>query len=121
MSTDIFPVSLQRDPAKILESVVSELEMLCEDAALGMSSQLISLHGALLVYNLEGWAQLIPAPSWSLSRRGMLQLRVTRAARRLAGSTNGQPAAAAAMERAARKIEELIHLIDPELRAVCAA
>ncbi len=108
-------------PHEVLESVVSELEWLYADAPLGSGSRLVALHAALLVYNLEGWSELIPSVGLSLHRRGLLEMRVSRAARRLAGPVAGPVGAKLAMERASVRIEELIHLIDPELRVVQAA
>lgn len=111
------------DPAHVLESVVSELEVLLADAPLGASGELVSLYGALLLFNLGGWADLIPTVGLSLNRRRSLEGRVVRAARRVVPTLrDAHPAEAAevAMVVAGAKIEELLHLIDPELRRLAA-
>lgn len=110
------------DPLRVLESVVTELEVLAADAPIGVGGDLVRLFGALLVFGLDGDPSLIPERSFGLGKRRMLEIRVTRAARRLCAAT--PPAASPADEQnvnrdeAARRIEDLIHLIDPELRAV---
>ena len=108
------------DPARILESLVYELESLSADVPFGSTGELIELHGALLVYNLEGRTDLIPATSPSLNRRSMLEFRIARAARRLTKNLRPEVQAYVSVDRAADKIEQLIHLIDPELRSLAA-
>ncbi len=111
------------DPARVLESVVSELEVLLADAPLGTGKELVSLYGALLLFNLGGWSDLLPSVGLSLNRRRSLEGRVVRAARRVVPESAGAhpaEAAEAAMVLAGAKIDELLHLIDPELRRVAA-
>jgi hypothetical protein len=108
------------DPARLLESLVYELESLSADTPLGSAGDLIALHGALLVYNLEGRTDLIPATSFSLNRRSMLEFRIARAARRLTKDLRPEVQAYVSVERAAERIEQLLHLIDPELRSLAA-
>jgi hypothetical protein len=111
------------DPARVLESVVSELEVLASDTPLGMRGDLIELHGALLIFGLGGVVGLLPSAGLGLSTRRMLELRVVRAARRLADRVTGtseHDTASAVLEYAGERIEDLIHLIDPELRSAVA-
>ena len=109
------------DPRRILESVVSELEALRADAPLFAGGDLIDLHGALLAYELGGRAELIPSVNFAFSGRRLLEARVARAAHRIAGRERGHAASAATLVRSAERIEDLIHLIDPDLRVVVAA
>lgn len=122
---DHFPVLPDRlhiaDPRRILESVTSELEALRDFSPSINSAALIELHGALLVYELAGRGELIPSVVSTLSGRRLLEARVALAARRLAGRDRGHHAAANALVRAAHRIEELVHLVDPELAVVAAA
>lgn len=108
------------DPGRILESIVSELEMLCEDTAIGARSDLVQLHAALLVYELDGRVESIPNVGLSFSSRRLLEHRVTKAARRLIGSGSPTLDPDAAVALAAHRIEELLHLIDPDLRVMAA-
>ena len=110
----------QVDPQRVLEIVVSELELLCADTPVSARSDLIDLHAALLVYELQGQAERIPNVSFGLSGRRLLELRVTRSARRLASPTFGAADPDEVVARAATLIEDLIHLIDPELRILAA-
>jgi hypothetical protein len=113
--------AVSASPQAVLESVVSELEVLHLDAPWMMGSDLVALHGALLLFNLDGRAELIPGGSWPLGWRRVTEMRVTRSARRLAGPERGTAAAEAAVERASQLIEELVHLIDADLRMAVAA
>ncbi len=111
------------DPLKVLESVVTELEVLCADTPPLLRGDLISLHGALLAYGLGGDASLIPERSLGLSGRRLLEVRVIRAARRLCGSVArgaDENQSEAVLDAAAQRIDDLIHLIDPELRVSAA-
>jgi hypothetical protein len=108
------------DPARILESLVYEFESLSAEVSPGSARDLIALHGALLVYNLDGRTDLIPATSFSLNRRSMLEFRIARAARRLTKGLRPEVQAYVSVERAAERIEQLLHLIDPELRSLAA-
>jgi hypothetical protein len=111
------------EPARVLESVVSELEVLAADTPLGMRGDLIELHGALLIFGLGGVASLLPSVGLGLSVRRMLEFRVVRAARRLAehaGDSSSHDTAASVLALAGNRIEDLIHLIDPELRSAVA-
>jgi hypothetical protein len=116
-------ISPSIDPARVLESVVSELEVLSADSPLGSRGDLIELHGALLMFGLGGVVSLLPSVGLGLSARRMLEFRVVRAARRLADqatSTSHLDTAVAVLELAAERIEDMIHLIDPELRVAVA-
>jgi hypothetical protein len=101
------------DPQRVLESIIYELEYLLHQAPFGSVRNLIELHGALLAYNLGGQAELLPSASFGLSRRSILEHRVTRVARRVAESGAGNTTAT--MDLAAEVIEQYLHLIDPEL------
>jgi len=106
------------DPQRVLETVVSELEILLHEAPLGCGSDLILLHGALLAYNLEGRADLLPTPSFGWSARSWRERRVVHAARRIIAQESGDNAAA--IDIAAALIARYLHLIDPELAARAA-
>ena len=112
--------TIRIDPDRILESLACEFETISADLPLGCGGDLMALHGALLVYNLEGRVDLIPPTSWSLNRRSMLEHRIARAARRLTRNLRPEVQAYVSVERAAARIEELLHLIDPELRSLAA-
>jgi hypothetical protein len=101
------------DPEVVLESLVSELEYLMVDAPFGAASELIRLHGALLAYNLEGRAELLPHPSFRLTTRSLRERRVVRAAQRIIERGAGD--LSATVELAADEVARLVHLIDPEL------
>jgi hypothetical protein len=101
------------DPQRVLESIIYELEYLLHQAPFGSVHNLIQLHGALLAYNLGGQAELLPSPSFGLTRRSILEHRVTRAARRIV--ERGASNTTATMEIAADVVEQYLHLIDPEL------
>ncbi len=105
------------DPNRILESIVNELELLQTMTPLSGQHELVDLHAALLVYELAGDKALLPNTSFSLSPRRVLEARVVRAARRLvqAGGESNR-----SKELAAQQIEELVHLIDPELQIMAA-
>jgi hypothetical protein len=103
-------------PSRILESIVTELELLCADSPFAARSNLIELHGALLVFELGGQLNLIPSVGFAFNGRRVLEARVARAARRLIGTAHPD----AAVLNAGNTIEELIHLIDPELRLLAA-
>jgi hypothetical protein len=108
------------DPGQILESLAYEFESLSAELPLGFGRDLLNLHGALLVYNLEGRVDLIPPTGFSLNRHQMLEFRIARAARRLTGTLRPEVQAYLSVERAAARIEELLHLVDPELRSLAA-
>lgn len=108
------------DPRRVLESVVTELEMLRHDRPTAAASGLIELHGALLLYGLDGRAELLPSFGFPAPGRRFLEFRVVASARRLARSRRGSGGAAATQELAAARIEQLIHLIDPDLRSAAA-
>lgn len=120
-STDVTEASATLDPRRILEAVVTELEMLRDERPTAAASGLIDFHGALLLYELQGRAELLPAFSFPTPGRRFLEFRVVTSARRLAGKHRGAEAAAFALVLAAERIERLIHLIDPELRSAVAA
>ena len=104
------------NPSDVLEAVVTELEVLTSETAIAIGTDLIALHGALLAYELGGVAEAIPSVGFGMSGRRHLERRVCRAARQLIGSH--QPDVA--IHVAGLLIEELIHLIDPELRILAA-
>lgn len=106
------------DPRRVLESLVYELEVLVHEAPLGSGSDLIQLHGALLAYNLEGRAELMPTPPFGWSTRSWRERRVVHAARRIVEQGAGDPAVTIGI--AADQIARLLHLIDPELAALAA-
>jgi hypothetical protein len=123
MTTRDFPVAIaEADPhtaspaESVVTSLVSELEFLLEDSPVHRT-ELIALHGALLAYEIQGDASLIPVPSLGFGSRRVLTFRVTRAARRLIAESRD---AESAIEVAVQVIEDLIHLIDPELRPYAA-
>ena len=103
------------DPNQVLDTVVSELELLLEEAPLGAVFDLVSLHGALLIYNLEGSVRSLPSPAFGASKRRRLERRVLRAAAKISARCHGD---ASATERLANaEIEARLDLIDPELRS----
>jgi hypothetical protein len=112
-ANDVAPL----DPQRVFDSVVSELECLTHDAAPGIGSDLVELHGALLAYNLDGRAELLPSPTFGLSTRSWRERRVLRAARRIM-TASGDPTAV--LDLADRIIRQRLHLIDPELSAFAA-
>ena len=103
---------------KILESLVSELELMMQEAEPGTRSALIDLHGALLLYELDGRTECIPTVHVGFGVRRILEFRVSRAARRLAATANDP---GSALTRSVEVIEDLIHLIDEDLRTSLAA
>jgi hypothetical protein len=103
-------------PIDVLTSIVTDLELLCADSPLAARSDLIELHGALLVFELGGQAELVPNVGFAFNGRRVLEARVARAAKRIIGTASADLAVA----NAASTIEELIHLIDPELRLLAA-
>ena len=69
------------DPRRVLESLVCELECLLDDAPTAATSPFIELFAALLVFNLDGCADLVPSPSIGLSGHALRTWRVARSAR----------------------------------------
>jgi hypothetical protein len=110
--------SAQLAPGRILESLVSELEILRSESNPSDSGLLIELHGALFLYELGGDLDRLPTLGFSLSSRRLLERRVVLAARRLGRRGIESSVHRQNMERANAQIIELIHLIDPELRAL---
>ncbi len=104
------------DPKRILETIVTELELLGVESPLAARSDLIELHAALLVFELGGHVALVPNIGFAFNGRRLLETRVARAARRMIGSLDADSAVALAADT----VEELIHLIDPELRLIAA-
>ena len=104
------------DAKRILETIVTELELLSVESPLAARSDLIELHAALLVFGLGGQLGLVPSVGFAFNGRRLLEARVARAARRLIGSSDADSAVIVAAET----VEELIHLIDPELRLIAA-
>jgi hypothetical protein len=107
--------SKQETSVRILDSIVSELEMLRAENSQASAGLLIDLHGALFLHELGGDLDLLPSLGFSMSSRRLLERRVVLAARRL-----GRRGAEASVHeqnvaRANGQIAELIHLIDPEL------
>jgi len=101
------------DPQRVLESIVSELEWLLVTSPAGSVSDLTRVHGALLAYNLDGRAELLPKTSFGLSSRSWRERAVVRAARRII--EHGAGDAEAAMDLADEEIRRHLHLIDPDL------
>ncbi len=108
------------DPMRLLESITAELETLREFSGVNAPVGLVELHGALFLFALEGKAELIPTIRFPIGAHRALQSRIVWSARRLAGNASGEQAAFDAVERAANRIERLLHLIDPELRVNAA-
>lgn len=106
----------QVDAKRILETIVTELELLTVESPLAARSDLIDLHAALLVFELGGHIGLVPNVGFAFNGRRLLEARVARAARRIIGSNDADSAVTVAAET----VEELIHLIDPELRLIAA-
>jgi hypothetical protein len=101
---------------RVLDSIVSELEILRAESANASVGLLIDLHGALFLYELGGDVDRLPNLGFSMSSRRLLERRVVLAARRLGRRGVDANIHAKNMERANTQIAELIHLIDPELR-----
>ncbi len=102
------------DPRRVLESLVSELENLLNALPLGEQGHLIELHGALLVYNLEGDVDRLPDAFFGMSQRRWKERRVLRAARVI--GRQGQGDADLIVKIACQIIETNLYLIDPELQ-----
>ena len=102
--------------ARALEAIVSELELLTDESPIAIRADLITLHGALLAYELGGSASWLPTIGFGMSRRRILERRVVRSAKNVIGERDVE----AAVRHAGSKIAELIHLIDPELRCLAA-
>ncbi len=102
--------------ARALEAIVTELEVLTGESPTAVRTNLITLHGALLAYELGGVASSIPTIGFGMSGRRILERRVVRAAKNLIGVNDAETA----LNVAGSTIEELIHLIDPDLRSVAA-
>ena len=111
------------DPKAVLHDVVSALQILSTEtgASFATPNSLIELHGALLVYELAGRSELLPSVAIGVTTRRSLERRVLSSAHRLAGRDQSDEAAFAAWKRAAALIEDLIDLIDPELRLLAAS
>jgi len=111
------------DPKAVLHDVVSALQIVSTETATSLTTpnSLIDLHGALLVYGLAGRSSLLPSVAIGVTTRRSLERRVLSSARRLAGRDQSDEAAFAAWKRAAARIEDLIDLIDPELRLLAAS
>ena len=95
---------------------MTELEVLTDESPIAIGTDLITLHGALLAYELGGVAASVPAVGFGMSRRRLLERRVVRAARQLISAHDPETAVLVA----GSTIEDLIHLIDPELRSLAA-
>lgn len=102
--------------ARVLDSIVSELEILRTESASAPVGLLIDLHGALFLWELGGDLDRLPTLGFSMSSRRLLERRVVLAARRLGRRGVDVSVHERNMERADAQIVELIHLIDPELR-----
>jgi hypothetical protein len=103
---------------RILDSIVSELEILRAESTGASVGLLIDLHGALFLYELGGDLDRLPNLGFSMSSRRLLERRVVLAARRLGRRGSDMSVLGKNMERANAQIAELIHLIDPELRSM---
>jgi hypothetical protein len=117
--TSLSPQAIETAPetaARVLDSIVSELEILRTENANASVGLLIDLHGALFLYELGGDLDRLPTLGFSMSTRRLLERRVVLAARRLGSRGVEAEVHAKNMERANVQIAELIHLIDPELR-----
>ena len=106
------------DSQRVLESLASELECLLQEAPAASGSDLVRLHGALLAYDLDGQAALLPTPRLGLSARSRRERRMVQLARRL--MTYGGGDHALTMRLAADEIARHLHVIDPELVALAA-
>ncbi len=109
-------MSAEFAPGRILESLVSELEIIRSESPATVSSLLIDLHGALFLYELGGDLGRLPTLGFSLSSRRLLERRVVLAARRLGRMGSDPTVHQQNIERANARIVDSIHLIDPELR-----
>ena len=111
------------DPKAVLDDVVSGLQILCAETALSPTptNSMIDLHAALLMFELGGRRELLPSVGLGVSARRSLERRIVSSARVLAGRAEGIEAAYAVSKRAAARIEDLIALIDPELRILAAS
>lgn len=106
------------DAAHELDAVTASLQVLRMDdqhGSAGPMDQLVELHAALLLFQLGGRAELLPATGFALFGGWSLERRIVRAASRLAGSARGETAAFASWRRAGERVGSLIGLIDPEL------
>jgi hypothetical protein len=110
-------------PKAALDDVVSSLQIMMAESSASVypSNSEVELHGALLLFELGGRAENIPSISLGVSARRSIERRVASSARHLAGREIGDEAAFTAWKRAAHRIEELLDLIDPGLRAFVAS
>jgi hypothetical protein len=111
------------DPKAALDDVVSGLQILCAETAVSSSPtpSMIELHAALLLFELSGRRELLPTVGLGMTSRRHLERRIVSSARAQAGRADGPEAAFAAWMRSADRIEDLIDLIDPELRILAAS
>ncbi len=111
------------DPKAVLDDVVSGLQILCAETSVSSSPtvSMVELHAALLLFELGGRRELLPSVSLGVTSRRNLERRIVSSARSLAGRAVGDDAAFAAWNRVADRIEDLIDLIDPELRILAAS
>jgi hypothetical protein len=111
------------EPKRLLDDVVSALQILLAETSTSSfaNGSLVDLHGALLVYELAGRAEAIPSVGLGVTARRGLERKVVGSARRLTGTARGDAAAFAAWKRSAARIEDLIDLIDPELRLLAVS
>ena len=106
-------VNPEINPSEELDAVVSSLDSMRLDPALPEVSNatLVSLHGALLLFQLGGRVALVPPVSGFPFGRRLTERRVANAARRLMVSADPYDN----WLRASHEIDSLIGLIDPEL------
>jgi hypothetical protein len=116
-------LSAEVDPKTVLDDVVSALQILCAETSVSSSptTSMIELHAALLLFELGGRRELVPSVGLGVTARRNLERRIVSSARSLAGRATGAEPAFAAWMRAADRIEDLIDLIDPELRILAAS
>ncbi len=102
------------DADRVLDGLVTELELLLHVCPISAEGRLVELYGALLLHALGGDVGEIPSVApWVGSTRRALLWRVVRAARRIAGARRDPEQAVAEAELV---IEDLIALVDPGLR-----
>jgi hypothetical protein len=106
------------DPARMVESLLAELDFLLELHPELPAGELVTLHAALALFNVEGDVSRLPTPRLAFSARAGRERRLLRTARQLAAHAGTDPVRVT--EQAALAIECRLGLIDPELLAFVA-
>jgi len=96
-------------------AALTTLRMEHQVGSTGSADMLVALHGALLLFQVAGEADMVPVVGFAPFGERALQRRIAAAALRLAGKDRGPQASFAAWCRAGDTVNQYIGLIDPEL------